>query len=296
MTKEKVLLIGASGFTGQRVLQKLIAQGADVTCFLRKSSIKPTIESGHYKVAYGNLDDIESLKAAMQQVEGVIYTASLGFGHAPMVVKACEESRIQKAVFTSTTAILTQLNAPSKKVRSQAEKCIQSSKIPHWTIIRPTMIYGLKGDRNMERLVRFIQKSPLVIIPGSGQALQQPNHVDDVATALVQAYQSPNTQNKFYNISGQNPLTFREVIQTIAQQLNKNVHVVPLPLKPVWMLLKFYEKLFKNPKFKAEQVLRLNENKAFDHSEAKKDFSYSPITFKKGIEILIQDIERHKNG
>ena len=72
--------------------------------------------------------------------------------------------------------------------------------------------------------------------------------------------------------------------------------MVSLPLKPVWMLLKFYEKLFKNPKFKAEQVLRLNENKAFDHSEAKKDFSYSPITFKKGIEILIQDIERHKNG
>ncbi|MEC8467547.1 MAG: NAD(P)H-binding protein, partial [Pseudomonadota bacterium] len=60
MIREKILLIGASGFTGQRVLQKLIAQGADVTCFLRKSSIKPTIESGHYKVAYGNLDDMES--------------------------------------------------------------------------------------------------------------------------------------------------------------------------------------------------------------------------------------------
>ena len=282
--KEKICLIGASGFTGGRVLKALSARDdIEITCFLRKTSKKPEVSEGFYKTAYGTLEDIESIKAAMHGHDGLIYVASLGFGHAEGVIKACEESGIQKAVFTSTTAILTKLNAPSKKVRQAAEKAIQKCKIPRWVIIRPTMIYGLKGDRNMERLVKYICKFPVLFVPGASTSLQQPNHVDDVAKALVNAYFSNKTHNKIYNISGEKPITFHEVIETICHVTNRKIKIIHLPLKPLLFLLNILEKFIKNPPIKAEQLLRLNENKKFSHDEAKKDFDYQPISFKKGI-------------
>lgn len=293
--KHKILLIGASGFTGGRVLKALSERNdVDVTCFLRKTSKKPEVSEGFYKTTYGNLDDIESLETAMEGQEGVIYVASLGFGHAEGFLKACENSDIQKAVFTSTTAILTQLNAPSKKVRKAAEKAIQNSSIPNWVIIRPTMIYGLKGDRNMERLVKYVRKFPLLFVPGTSKALQQPNHVDDVASALINAYFSEKAHNKVYNISGEKPLTFKEVVETVCEITNQKVKIIHLPLTPLLFILKMIEKVIKNPRIKAEQLLRLNENKHFSHDEAKKDFDYQPISFKKGIEILYNSLESEK--
>ena len=294
-SKQKILLIGASGFTGARVLKALSQyDDVEVTCFLRKTSQKPEISNGFYQTAYGDLNDTRSLQKALEGQDGLIYAASLGFGHAPNVVKACEKENIHKAVFTSTTALLTKLNAPSKKTRKDAEKCIQKSKIHNWVIIRPTMIYGLKGDRNMERLLKYIQKFPVLFVPGSSKALQQPNHVDDVADALVKAFFSEKAKNKTYNISGKHPLTFKEVVETICVVTNNKIKVIHLPLKPLLFLLRLYEKLVKKPRIKAEQVLRLNENKNFSHDEAKKDFNYQPISFKKGVEMLYKSLNRKK--
>lgn len=290
--KQKILLIGASGFTGSRVLKKLLYnKNIEVTCFLRQSSKKPEVSEGFYKTAYGDLNDIESLTNALNGQDGLIYAASLGFGHVHNVIEACENLNIKKAIFTSTTAILTKLNAPSKKIREEAETAIQNSKIHNWVIVRPTMIYGLKGDRNMERLVKYIEKYPILFVPGTSNSLQQPNHVDDVANALVDSYLSSKAHNKIYNISGEKPIEFKSAVKIICQVSNQNIKIIHLPLKPLLWLTKKYEKCTKNPRIKAEQLLRLNENKSFSHEEAKKDFSYQPRSFKKGIEILYKSLK-----
>jgi nucleoside-diphosphate-sugar epimerase len=292
LKKHKILLIGASGFTGSRVLKKLMQkENLEVTCLLRPSSKKPEIETGFYKTVYGDLNDIDSLSRALNGQDGLIYVASLGFGHVHNIIMSCEKLNIQKAVFTSTTAILTQLNAPSKKVRKEAEQAIESSKIPNWIIIRPTMIYGLKGDRNMERLLKYVEKFPILFVPGSSKSLQQPNHVDDVANALVDAYLSSKTKNKTYNISGEKPLEFREIVEIICQILDRKIKIIHLPLKPLLWLTKQYAKFTKNPRIKPEQLLRLNENKAFSHEEAKNDFAYQPRSFKNGIELLYKSLK-----
>ena len=59
-------------------------------------------------------------------------------------------------------------------------------------------------------------------------------------------------------------------------------------MKLSYNLLVFYEKLTSKPILKAEQVLRLNENKDFSHEEAKKDFEYNPLSFEEGIKSEVE--------
>lgn len=299
---EKILLIGASGFTGKRVISAIEKHNEqainsniatiELTIFCRPSTIAPTFSNGNkIPVVRGDLADFVSLKNAMHGQDGLLYAASLGFGHTPNVIKAAEEEKIKRGVFISTTAIFTKLNAPSKKIRMEAEAIIISSSLD-WTILRPTMIFGRKGDRNMERLVKFLIKSPVLFSPGSGNSLQQPVFVDDVANSMLQSYFSKKAILKSYNISGKEEISFRQVVKTIAEELNTKRLFIPIPLNLCCFVLSFYEKLVKKPKLKVEQLLRLNENKAFSHIEAEQDFAYSPISFKDGINNLVKEIQK----
>jgi nucleoside-diphosphate-sugar epimerase len=107
--------------------------------------------------------------------------------------------------------------------------------------------------------------------------------VDDVARALVSCVSNDNTIGKSYNIAGEQALTYNEVIDTIAKQMKKLVWKIHVPSKPVVSLLRFFERIRMPFPIKAEQVLRLNENKDFSYAEAQKDFGFSPLSFEEGI-------------
>ena len=135
---------------------------------------------------------------------------------------------VRRAVFVSTTAIFTKLNAGSKVVRKAAEAAITSSGLDT-TILRPTMIYGTPGDRNMIRLVRWLDRWPLLPVFGNGRSLQQPVHVSDVAWAVVQALESPATIGRQFNISGAAPLTYNDVVRLICSGPGSPGSALPYP-------------------------------------------------------------------
>ena len=288
---DKILLVGATGFTGKQVLKQLIdIDAVEITCLVRSlEKARGLCESK--KVAYivGDLDDPSSLDEAFKGQNTLIFVASMGFGHMPAVINACNKHDIKRGVFISSTAIFTRLPAQSIDGRQAGELVVTSSDL-EWTILRPTMIFGRKGDRNMERLVRNLCRFPLFFIPGPGKALQQPIFVDDVAKAVVQAYQSKNTIRKAYNISGKYSLTFNQMIAETIQELHKTIYTINLPLSLVMTLVKIYNKIFKKALLTSEQVLRVNEDKAFDYNEAHRDFGFEPVGFRQGIANLIKEL------
>ena len=280
----KIFVTGATGFTGSHVVPLLLKSGYEVRCLYRASSDRSSLVNLDIEWALGDVSDPQSLTSAMQGTDALVNIASLGFGHADLIVSAAKSVGIQRAVFISTTAIFTQLNAGSKKVRVAAELAIETSGLKY-TILRPTMIYGSPRDRNMWRLIRFMRLSPIVPIFGDGKYLQQPIFVDDVAQALVSCLSNDNTIGKSYNIAGKQALTYNDAIDTIAKQMNKRVWKIHFPSKPVVSLLKFFEQIRLSFPIKAEQVLRLNENKDFSYAEAQKDFGFSPLSFEEGIRL-----------
>lgn len=282
----KVLVTGATGFTGSRLAPLLLKNGYQVRAFVRPTSDRSPLSTLTVEWAIGDLSNPETLTAALRGVDALVNIASLGFGHAESIVRSAKEAGVKRGIFISTTAIFTQLNAGSKSIRLAAEEAIQTSGLDY-TILRPTMIYGSKRDRNMWRLIRLLRITPVMPIFGDGESLQQPIFVDDVAQAVMLALQNDTTICKSYNIAGKAPLTYNQVIDTVASTLGKRVWKLHLPYMPIVRALQFTERMKIHLPIKAEQVLRLNENKAFSYEEAQRDFGFSPRSFAEGIEIEV---------
>lgn len=280
----KVLVTGGTGFTGSRVVPLLLDNGFQVRCLTRATSDRSPLAALTVEWTTGDLSDAESLTFAMRGVDALVNIASLGFGHADNIISSAKAAGVTRVLFISTTAIFTQLNAGSKSVRLAAEEAIQTSGLD-FTILRPTMIYGSPRDRNMWRLMRLLRVSPIMPIFGDGESLQQPIFVDDVAQAVLLALQTDVTIGKSYNIAGKDPLTYNQVIDTVAAALGKRVWKLHLPFMPIVRILQFTERMRLRLPIKAEQVLRLNENKAFSYEEAQRDFGFSPKSFEDGISI-----------
>ena len=280
----KVHVTGGSGFTGQFVIRELAARGHTVYALARSPNAAASIEGAGATPVTGDLDAPETLTRAFSHgdPEVLVNVASLGFGHAPAIIAAAEAAGLQRGVFVSTTAITTALNAPSKAVRIAAEEAVKCSSLV-WTIIRPTMIYGTPGDRNIWRLLCLLTRTPVVPLPGGGRRLQQPVHVEDLADAIVCAAERDVAAGRTYDIAGPEPLTFRELVTQAADAVGKSPRIVALPLGATLAVARAYERVAPRPRIKAEQIERLAEDKRFDIQAAVRDLDYHPRSFLDGV-------------
>jgi nucleoside-diphosphate-sugar epimerase len=288
----KVFVTGGTGYTGSRVIPLLLKHGYEVRCLYRPGSDRSALLHTQPEIewALGDVSNPQALSASMQGTDALVNIASLGFGHADSIISAAQNAGIKRAIFISTTAIFTQLNAKSKTVRVAAERAIEISGL-QYTILRPTMIYGSTRDRNMWRLIRFMRYSPIIPVFGDGNYLQQPIYVGDVAQAIVSCLCQGQTIGKSYNIAGKYALTYNQVVDTIARQMKKRVWKIHIPSSPIVSLLSSLERLHIPFPIKAEQVLRLNENKDFSYAEAQKDFGFSPLPFEDGIRFELASVQ-----
>jgi nucleoside-diphosphate-sugar epimerase len=287
-----IAVSGANGFTGRFVCAELQRRQRPFVTLLRPGSDTAWMDSHQISVRFADLNHTEQLANQLKGCNALLNVASIGFGAAPSILEACRSAGVRRAVFVSTTAIFTQLNAGSKVVRQAAEAAITSSGLDT-TILRPTMIYGTPNDRNMIRLVRWLDRWPVLPVFGNGRSLQQPVHVSDVAWAVVQALDVPATIGRQFNISGAAPLSYNEVVRLTAQALGRPIRRLHIPARPMVAALQATERLGIPLPIKAEQVLRLNEDKAFSHAEAAEAFGYTPMAFEQGIR---QEVALFRSG
>ena len=285
----KFLLTGATGFTGSHVLARLRRDGTAVRCYVRSPEKAAVLERQGVEIARGDLSDEMALTAACAGCGALINVASIGFGHGPGIIRVLKQVGINRAVFVSTTAIFTQLNAPSKSVRMAAEGAIRERGL-EWTILRPTMIYGTDRDRNICRLIRYVRRFPVLPVFGSGNFQMQPIYVEDLAAGIVAAAQSSCTLSRDYNLSGAEPLSYNDLVQTVARLMGRRLRLMHIPARPAVKTLQLIEKMGLRIPIKAEQVLRLNEDKAFSWEAAAADFDFAPRTFAKGVEAEIRSM------
>ena len=176
----------------------------------------------------------------------------------------------------------TSLPARSKQVRLDAEQQVRSSGLA-WTILRPTMIYGAAGDRNLSRLLRVLARARVLPVPGGGKHLQQPVHVADLADAVLNAAERPAAVGICYDVAGPEPIRFAALLRAAARAIGSRTRFVPVPLAPAVAAARCYEVVSAAPRLRAEQLHRLAEDKAFRIDDAIRDLDYAPRSFAEGI-------------
>lgn len=283
----KLFVTGGSGFLGGFVIRQALDAGHEVLALVRSKASADKVTALGATAVSGDLDEPALLdgafhSAAALHAEVLINLASLGFGHAPVIVAAAEDAGLSRAVFVSTTAVGTSLPAPSKKIRLAAERTIRDSRLD-WTIVRPTMIYGAAGDRNIARLLALLRRTPLMPVPGGGRRLQQPVHAQDLAQAVLAAATNSVAVSRTYELAGPAAISFRELLDQAGSAIGRRPRQLPVPLRPSVFALRTYEKVFPGARIKAEQLERLSEDKAFDISAAMADLSYRPRSFAEGV-------------
>ena len=280
----RLLVTGGSGFLGGYVLREAASHGHETVALARSAAAARAVAGHGAQPVTGDLDAAAALAGvfAAARCDALVNLASLGFGHGPAIVAAARQAGIRRAIFVSSTAVTTTLAAPTKRVRLAAEQCIRDSGLD-WTILRPTMIYGAPGDRNLSRLLALLARAPMLPVPGGGRHLQQPVQVADVADAVLAAAERPGTAGSCYDVAGPEPLTFAELLRVSARAVASRTRFVPVPLTPLVAMARGYEQLSHHPKIRAEQLRRLAEDKAFVIEDAERDLGYAPHPFPAGI-------------
>ena len=281
----KVVLTGATGLLGGALLDLLLGEGSDVRCLVREGSPNISrLDPVYTEIVTGDAGNVGDLLRALSGMEAMVHVA--GIEHTPWVLKAAREAGVERLVMVSSTSVHSAYEFRSGQKRHM-ERLIYESGLAY-TIVRPTMIYGSELDKNMHRLLRFLDRSPVFPMFGPGDNLWQPVYHEDCAQGVLEALERPVAIGEAYDLPGAEPLPYLELVRTAAGALGKKPRIVRLPLDPAHRFLVVAERLRIPLPVRAEQVFRLKEDKAYPHEKARRQLGYAPRSFSEGIKVEVE--------
>jgi len=95
------------------------------------------------------------------------------------------------------------------------------------TVLRPSLIYGPGDKKNIYRLIRLVQRFPILPVPVAGRI--RPVFLQDVVDLVIAIIQQEPCMGKTYIVSGKEESDFQEMVHIIANHLNKQVICFPIP-------------------------------------------------------------------
>ena len=277
---DPVLVTGALGFVASRLLPRLGACGARAVALVRPGRDASRLEALGLEVRRADLAGPVVPAEVFRGVGSVVHLAGLAL--VPAFLTALVAAGVARGVFVSSAGVYTRLPSRGADAKRAAEALLAGSTLD-WTVLRPSMIYGRPGDRNLERLLRWLARVPLVPLPGAGEVLQQPVHVDDLVAAILAALARPEASRRAYDVGGPEALPLRGIVGAGAAVLGRRAIVLPLPVRPVHALARASGRLGLRFPVRPEQILRLQESKAVDIGPACRDLGFAPRSFEDGI-------------
>lgn len=291
--KKIITIIGASGEVGFKLVEQL-SNTYHLKCIVRNKNKKDF--SGIKNVELIEIKDIshtEKLSIAITNSHAIINTGYIWFAKDIFIALEKSKTKPEHIIFTGSTGILTKLPSNGAQQKRDAENFIRENYSIPWTIIRPTMIFGHTNDRNISRLAKVLNKTPLMPLIGKGENLIQPVYINDLIKAFEIAVLNKNHFYKSYNIGGRFPLTNKDLFNTVARVLNKKVWFIAINPNFMTKLLSVLA-IFKIKPISREQILRFQEDKNIELASFIEAFNFEPISFEEGVSHLITEM-KNKN-
>jgi nucleoside-diphosphate-sugar epimerase len=324
MGRTNILLTGATGFLGYRILEGLIQTESVKSITAAGRSLNPFRTIKHPKVHYqlGNLEEEEYAFNLVRNSDIVINAAALSspWGKETDFIKAnvltqrnlinaSIELKIERFIYISTLSVCfnskdrflvkesdilpSEFINPYSKTKRDAEILLENSKIPY-IIIRPWALIG-RGDRViMPRLIRAFDEGKLRII-GNGKNIVDLTSVENLVDAVILSIQTDKDGlNQTYNISNGEPVVLWECIEYMLSLLGKELSKNKIPYseaKAVAYLMELKSKFTNNkePTLTKYGVETLAKSFTIDISKARKLLGYEPkVTIWKSIDEFVK--------
>jgi nucleoside-diphosphate-sugar epimerase len=315
----KILVTGAAGDIGSRLIPALIEKGHQVKALVRRSSEQvKKLEKAGAEIKLADVTKIEELTGVCQNIDIVFHLAAvlwvkdpakeiipINYGGTKNVAQVCSAAKIKQFIFPSIALVIgshqrlttelppskgtgktTSLHAEAKRLAEEHLLMLHKKGVLPVTILRLGAVYGpdIKLIELMKKLIRW----GLYRIPGSGQNLLSLVHIDDAIQAMLLVIEKEIAKGKIYNIADDHPITAKEFTSILAKALGKREPgTIPVSLARLGApLVKTWASLTGGKPFLTEEIISLSiSSYAMDNRRAKEELGFKPKypTFKEGV-------------
>jgi uncharacterized protein YbjT (DUF2867 family) len=233
-----VLLTGASGYIGGRLLKALEKAGWPVRCLARRADFLRPRTAPSTEVVQADCLDANSLAPAMAGVHTAYYLVhSMGSPGqfeeedrqaAQNFADAARESGIQRIIYLGGLGNQDQALSAHLRSRHEVAEILRSSGIPIIEF-RASIVIG-SGSLSFEMIRALVQRLPVMICPRWVAVKAQPIAVEDVIAYLVEALELPMEQGAVFEIGGTDQVSYGEIMQEYARQCGLHRWMIPVPV------------------------------------------------------------------
>jgi dihydroflavonol-4-reductase len=312
----RVLVTGATGFTGGHLASTLAGRGYHVRALVRDLSRGRALADRGIELVHGDLSSPGSLAEATRGVEVVYHIAAI-YRQAGLpdeqyrainatavraLIEAAAANGAKRVVHCSTVGVHGDVERPPadedaplkpgdvyQRTKLEGEAIARQAASDtgvEVVIARPTGIYG-PGDRRLLKLFRGVARRRFVIL-GSGEIYYHLTYIDDLVEGFRLCGEHAAAAGRTYILAGGEVTTLNALVEMIAAEAGVAPIGIRLPVWPVWMAGAACEALcapFRiEPPLYRRRVDFFTKSRAFDISRARAELGFSPqIGLREGI-------------
>ena len=300
----KILLTGASGYIGKRLLPVLVESGHDVVCCVRDINRFTPPPSLKLKISIIQIDllDKKSLERIPKDIDGAYYLVhSMSAASDYQLLEqesaynfrnAINKTNVQHIIYLS--GIINESDL-SKHLTSRKNVEIELSKGNYnFTTLRAGIIIG-SGSASFEIMRDLVEKLPVMVTPKWLKTKCQPIGISDVIKFLSKTIFNSNTFNKDFDIGGPDILSYKDMLLELGRKRNlkRSIYIVPVmtpKLSSYWL----YFVTSTSFKLAVALVNSMKIEVICRNNEINKILNIKPISYQMSLERAFSKIERNE--
>jgi len=234
---QRVLVTGATGYVGGRLLEPLIKRGYSVRCLARRPDALDGRVSPMPEVAKGDVRDPEALRAAMEGVDIALFLVhALGAGKqfeeqeyecARVFGQEARAAGVRHIIYLGGLAHGNDLS-PHLASRIRVGEILAESGVPV-TEFRASVIIG-SGSASFEMIRHLVNRVPILICPTWVSTPAQPIAIQDILAYLLAGIEAGPGAAGVYEIGGNDTVSYRDLMLEVARQRGLTRRVIPVPV------------------------------------------------------------------
>ncbi len=292
-----ILVTGGLGVVGISLVKGLVERGNEVRVLdLPNHPNAHALDGTGAEIVFGDITRFETIRDAFDGVDTIYHLAAVLLSHDPAVFEsvnvrgtrnmieggiACGASHF---IYVSSISVNYPRPTPYSLSKRACEKLVRTQAKMKWTIIRPSLAYNERGGQEFMMFCDYLMKFPIVPFIGSGAALKNPVHVDDLMLGFLAVPNNPVTYNKIYSFCGSEEISIGDLARLILRQRGVSKPIVHVPIPICKAIAAVMKRTMKAPPLTWNVIAGLTQDAAPDWSEAARDLGYSPIGITEGLE------------